>query len=121
MYGSAILAAGLLATAANAAPRLLPRESNKTANNIVRLALVSQICADKLTTAQELIHQLELAPTAADRVNMLSDSDFIFDFLAPPPNSTITGKGGHAVAANRMSFPALIGTGVAMTLGFLGK
>jgi oxalate decarboxylase/phosphoglucose isomerase-like protein (cupin superfamily) len=67
-----------------------------------------------------LISKLELAPTAVDRIALLSDSDFIYDFLAPPASAITTGKGGHTVKADRKDFPALIGTGVSMTLGFLG-
>ena len=55
---------------------------------------------------------------------LLSDSDFIYDFLHPPASAITTGKGGHTVKADRKDFPALIGTligtGVSMTLGFLG-
>ena len=80
-------------------------ESNSTANNI------------------ELIHDLELAPTAADRINLLKalgDNQFVYDFLAPPSGATVTGLGGHTVKSDRKTFPALIGTGVSMTLGFIG-
>jgi hypothetical protein len=67
MHTSSLLNAALLAGMTIAAPsRLRQRESNSTADNL------------------ELIHKLELAPTAADRVNMLTDDDFIYDFLAPP-------------------------------------
>ena len=104
MYGSAILTGALLAAVSVAAPTSLrTRESNNTANNL------------------DLIHNVELAPTAADRINMLnSDTDFIYNFLAPPPGTVTTGLGGHTVKSDRKSFPALIGTGVSMTLGFIG-
>lgn len=65
----------------------------------------------------DLIHELQLAPTAVDRINLLSNEDFIYDFNNPPPDTTTTGDGGHTVKADRKSFPALIGTGVSMTLG----
>lgn len=68
----------------------------------------------------DLISKLQLAPTAVDRIALLSDEDFIYDFLNPPPGATTTGKGGHTVKADRKDFPALIGTGVSMTLGFIG-
>lgn len=68
-----------------------------------------------------LIQSLLLAPTAKDRLNLLPNpSDHVFDFNSPPPGTTTTGKGGHTVRADREGFPALIGTGVSMTLGFLG-
>lgn len=48
-------------------------------------------------------------------------SQFVFDFLNPPGGSGETvGAGGHTVAASSATFPALIGTGMAMTIGFLG-
>lgn len=102
MYTSSFLAAALMGIAANAAPTLVARESNDTANNI------------------DLITKLELAPTAADRFSLLEDDDFVFDFLAPPPGTVTTGLGGRTVAADRKAMPALIGTGVSMTLGFIG-
>jgi hypothetical protein len=68
----------------------------------------------------DLISKLSLAPTAVDRIALLTDSDFIYDFLNPPASAITTGKGGHTVKADRKDFPALIGTGVSMTLGFLG-
>ena len=69
-----------------------------------------------------LIQQLELAPTAIDRIALLKPEDWIYDFQNPPPNTDAVtrGKGGFTVKADRKVFPALIGTGVAMTVGFLG-
>lgn len=69
----------------------------------------------------EVIKSLLLAPRAADRISMISqDSDFVFDFLNPPTNSSTVGSGGSTVAATRQSFPPLIGSNTAMTVGFLG-
>ena len=68
-----------------------------------------------------LIQSLILAPKAVDRINLIpNDRDFVFDFNNPPADTLTTGKGGHTVRADRQSFPPLIGTGVSMTLGFLG-
>jgi hypothetical protein len=63
-----------------------------------------------------------LAPNTAARVRILDkDDDFVFNFLNPPGGSGETiGKGGHTVGASGANFPALIGTGMAMTVGFLG-
>ena len=101
-----LLTATIFGTAAFALPQpLTKRESNSTANNL------------------DLISKLELAPTAADRVNTLlalGDDQFVYDFLAPPDGATTTGLGGHTVKSDRKTFPALIGTGVSMTLGFIG-
>jgi hypothetical protein len=70
-----------------------------------------------------LISMLELAATAVDRAKLLNDnSDHIFDFAQPPPNanSTTISDGGRTVKADRKTFPALVGTGVSMTVGYLG-
>ncbi|WPG99156.1 RmlC-like cupin [Acrodontium crateriforme] len=102
---SSIIAAALCSTAALAAPYTAPlmaRESNETANNL------------------DLITKLQLAPTAVDRAALLTDDDWLYDFNAPPEGATTTGPGGHTVKADRKVFPALIGTGVSMTVGFLG-
>ncbi|KAK4163894.1 cupin 1 [Cladorrhinum sp. PSN259] len=50
--------------------------------------------------------QLSLADNTVDRYNSLKDEEFIFDFFAPnaPP------------VADRKTFPALVGTGVAVTV-----
>ena len=70
---------------------------------------------------KDLIQSLTLAPTAKDRINLITnDADFVYDFNNPPQNATTTGKGGHTVRADRDTFPPLVGTGVSMTLGFLG-
>ncbi|KAI7279181.1 hypothetical protein KC343_g989 [Hortaea werneckii] len=98
----AALAASALAAPAPASFPLYRRQSNETANNL------------------DLIHNLELAPTAADRINMLTAQDFVYDFLAPPPNAVTTGQGGHTVRSDSRVFPASIDTGVSMTVGFIG-
>jgi hypothetical protein len=69
-----------------------------------------------------LISSLENAATAVDRIKLLPNpSDHVYDFLNPPTSdATTTGLGGHTVKADRGTFPALIGNGVAMTVGFLG-
>lgn len=69
-----------------------------------------------------LISALEDAPTMVDRILLLpTGPDWKYDFNNPPNNDTITkGNGGHTVKADRKAFPALIGTGVSMTVGFIG-
>ncbi len=68
-----------------------------------------------------LIQALELAPTQKDRVNLLNGpGDFIFDFNNPPDAAVTRGQGGWTVAAQAETFPAVIGNGVSMTLGFIG-
>jgi hypothetical protein len=62
-----------------------------------------------------LTQQLSLADTAADRFGLLPDNkQFVFDFNQPQKNP---GKGGELVAANRKTFPALVGTGAGMAVG----
>ena len=67
------------------------------------------------------IQSLELAPTAKERINLIAnDADFVYDFNNPPQTAVTSGKGGHTVRADREVFPPLVGTGVSMTLGFIG-
>ena len=74
-----------------------------------------------LADNETIINALELAATAKDRVNLVpNDADWVYDFDNPPTSAVTTGKGGHTVKADRKVFPPLIGTGVSMTLGFLG-
>ncbi|KAH8883073.1 RmlC-like cupin [Thozetella sp. PMI_491] len=69
----------------------------------------------------QLIQSLELAPTQRDRVNLLNQpGDFVFDFNNPPDAALTRGNGGWTVAATADTFPAVIGNGVGMTLGFIG-
>ena len=44
---------------------------------------------------------------------------FVFDFLNATTGVS-SGAGGRAVGASVSNFPALVGQGVAMTVGFLG-
>ena len=68
-----------------------------------------------------VIGELILAAKAPDRINLItSDASFKFDFENPPNKTQTKGKGGRTVRADRESFPPLIGTGVSMTVGFLG-
>jgi len=69
-----------------------------------------------------IVSQLMNAASEVDRISLLDkDSDFVFDFVNPPTNkTTTTGEGGKIVVANRVAFPALVGTGIAMGLGFIG-
>ncbi|KAL0944348.1 Spherulin-1A 1 [Colletotrichum truncatum] len=67
------------------------------------------------TPALSLTQQLFLAETAADRFKLLPDNkQFIFDFNKKQENP---GNGGELIAANRKTFPALVGTGAGMAVG----
>ena len=69
----------------------------------------------------DIIARLLTAPTEVDRINMLQDSDFVFDFVNPPTDkTTIKGNAGRIVIGNRAAFPALTGNGITMALGFVG-
>jgi hypothetical protein len=70
----------------------------------------------------QLITSLINAATQVERLKLLpNNSDHVYDFNKPPRDDAITtGDGGHTVKADRFDFPALIGTGVSMTVGFIG-
>ncbi|KAJ3476808.1 hypothetical protein NLI96_g10902 [Meripilus lineatus] len=65
------------------------------------------------------VADLRLAASMVDRVKLLQDNEFVFDFLHPISGES-DGGGGHTVSASVGNFPALVGTGMAMTIGFLG-
>ena len=69
----------------------------------------------------QTVAKLLTAATALDRLDLLSDADFVFDFFNPDPAAvSASTPNGHTVAARRDTFPALVGSGLAMTVGFLG-
>jgi hypothetical protein len=75
--------------------------------------------APAAASVAQLVSQLRLAPGEADRFALLSDDDFIFDFINPPSNVGVTsGLGGHTVQAISDTFPAIIGQGVSMSALF---
>ena len=68
-----------------------------------------------------LFQQLVLAPNAVDRQALLQDTDFVFDFNDPNRVAGVTkGEGGKIVRADHATFPALVGQGGAVAIGFLG-
>ncbi|KAF7986835.1 hypothetical protein HWV62_12614 [Athelia sp. TMB] len=71
------------------------------------------------TDTAALVAQLRVAPTANDRLALLTDEDLVFNFLAAT-SGVVTGAAGHTVEASSANFPAVVGNGVAMTIGFLG-
>jgi len=73
------------------------------------------------SSVAQLVAQLREAPTEVDRFRQLTDEQFLFDFVNPNTTVGVTnGAGGHTVAATSANFPAVIGQGVSMTIGFLG-
>jgi hypothetical protein len=113
---STILLAASLATAA---PAVVQR-SNNTAD-ASDVALPNNVKANPRGSNKALLDSLMLAPTQRDRVKLLNQpGDWKFDFKQPRAESESNGLGGHTVAADSSRFPALLGNGAAMTIGFLG-
>lgn len=68
-----------------------------------------------------LFQQLVLAPNAVERQALLADADFVFDFTDPNRVAGVTkGDGGKIVRADHATFPALVGQGGTVAIGFLG-
>ncbi|KAJ6577729.1 RmlC-like cupin domain-containing protein [Mycena capillaripes] len=84
-------------------------------------ALLASIVASASAVAvpSDIVSQLKLAATAVDRINLLpDDKQFLFNFFDPAAKAA-TGAGGKIVTANAATFPAVIGNGAAMAVGFL--
>jgi oxalate decarboxylase/phosphoglucose isomerase-like protein (cupin superfamily) len=61
------------------------------------------------------------AATQVERISLLNDTDFVFDFFHPNASAfSASGLDGKVVIAKRDTFPALTGNGVALAVGFLG-
>jgi len=67
------------------------------------------------TRTADLLESLQKAPTRLARLNVLNDTDWLFDFTSSP--STVSTAGGNITAANVANFPALFANGLAMTVG----
>lgn len=79
-----------------------------------------------ISAAETLRARLATASTEVERNNLIDDSKYVFDytaFLGIKNSSGVPGlaigKGGRNVAANTINFPALIGHGMSMTIGFI--
>jgi len=69
----------------------------------------------------QLVANLRAAPSENDRFRLLSDDQFLFNFNDPNTTVGVTnGAAGRTVAATSGNFPAVVGNGVSMTIGFLG-
>lgn len=118
MHFVQFLSTFLLASSVFAAPAA--DTTSKTSDDELDIPLPPIVPPNPRAGDVNLIHALELAPTQRDRVNLLDQpGDFIFDFNNPPNASIVQGKGGRTVAATPDTFPAVIGNGVSMTLGFI--
>ena len=81
-------------------------------------ALAQEGAAAPASVAQ-LVSQLRQAPTEVDRLNLVSNEQFIFDFVNPNTTVGVTnGAGGHTVAATSENFPAVVGNGVSMSMRY---
>lgn len=112
MQFTTLIAAAILSTTALAVPQPHIRQAD---------AAPSATSAAPAAPAPTLSKtaQLTLADTAADRFTILNkNEDFVFDFNKP--GRGLAGKGGDVLAANRKTFPALVGSGSGMALGLLG-
>jgi hypothetical protein len=70
-----------------------------------------------------LTQQLFIADTAVDRFALLPEhKNFLFDFNDPEgkQKKANNGTSGRIIKADRKTFPALVGTGAGMAVGFLG-
>jgi len=115
MLFTPLIAAAILASTSLAAPTMSYNTSTTTSTTSIAAPTATSTSSPLSLTAQ-----LFLADTAADRIALLpSDSQFVFDFGNPALKGK-GGKGGDLIAANRKTFPALVGTGSGMAVGFLG-
>lgn len=116
MHSSSFLLT-LIATLAAARPQ----NSTPSQNVTVPSSGAGRAPVNSLANNADVVRQLLTAPRAVDRFPLIPlDSDYVFDFLNPPPNTTTRGMGGQTVAASRFSFPPLVGSNTAMTVGFIG-
>ncbi|RUP49089.1 spherulin 1a [Jimgerdemannia flammicorona] len=87
------------------------------------IVFVAQALADKsfdgFNATQLRNLELKTAITENQRLSLLDNKDFVFNFLTTKTGVS-KGDGGRTVAATAANFPALIGHNVAMTVGFIG-
>lgn len=81
-------------------------------------------CATPLTLPdQSVFESLVLARSAVDRDNLLNNDDTVFAFVNPCRNTPdlggTIGDGGKLVRADHSTFPALVGSGGSIIMGFL--
>jgi len=121
MLFTPLIAAAILASTSLAAPSMPYGTKNATvASSTGTSSSPATSTTSTSTSTLSLTQQLFLADTAADRFALLpNDNQFVFDFGNPALKGK-GGKGGDLIAANRKTFPALVGTGSGMAVGFLG-
>jgi hypothetical protein len=115
MHFTPAVVVAILAHAATAACMPAAPSASPTTSPIAATAAATPSASSSLSLTQQLF----LADTAAERFSLLpNDNQFIFDFNQAQKNP---GKGGQVVAANRKTFPALVGTGAGMALGRVNR
>ncbi|KAH8176741.1 cupin domain-containing protein [Sarocladium implicatum] len=123
LYQPAALLACVVGTAL-AAPAAAPSSTEAARPEIdINSAIPKIVPVNTRGGDAELISKLLSVSTNADRAALLDQpGDFVFDFSyeAAPKAALSKGKGGATISANAKTFPALIGTGSAMTVGELG-
>lgn len=68
-----------------------------------------------------LFQQLVLAPDAVERAKLLTDDQYVFTFNDSTLKTGVAkGDGGNVTRADHATFPALVGQGGAVAIGFLG-
>eukprot|EP00271_Cylindrocystis_brebissonii_P011963 TRINITY_DN29_c0_g1_i1.p1 TRINITY_DN29_c0_g1~~TRINITY_DN29_c0_g1_i1.p1 ORF type:complete len:232 (+),score=23.79 TRINITY_DN29_c0_g1_i1:345-1040(+) len=96
-----------------------------TANRMIPLiavllftAVVDTSAGTLSLTDKEILNlKLMVAPSEVARQELLGDADYVFDFGGAV--GVTSGEGGSTVGATATNFPALIGHGSAMTIGFI--
>ncbi|KAK2591594.1 hypothetical protein QQS21_010723 [Conoideocrella luteorostrata] len=122
MHLTSISSILLLTGAVSAAPSF-KRADNTSGSVDINAILPPVVKVNTRSENQELITKLMTAPTQVERTKLLDQpGDFVFDFNPNASSSTAESKGmgGVSVSATSKTFPALIGNGAAMTIGFLG-
>ena len=90
-------------------------------NLVISFATALCVLALPAPTKDQSVALLLTAATAVDRVNLLNDTDFVFDFFNPTTDEiTASGPDGRVVTAKRDTFPALVDNGISMAVGYLG-
>ena len=90
--------------------------------SLLASAMIISSSAAPTPNNNQTVARLLTAATALDRLDILpSNAEFVFDFFHPDPAAvSASTPNGHTVQAKRDTFPALVGSGISMTVGFLG-
>ncbi|KAE8442235.1 hypothetical protein EG329_003706 [Mollisiaceae sp. DMI_Dod_QoI] len=100
---------------------VVQQQSSSTSKPSSVIASSSTFTCTSTTPNPTLFQQLTLAPNAVERMALLQDSDFIFNFADTCRTAGVTsGMGGKIVRADHATFPALVAQGGSVAIGFLG-